>query len=61
MADSDLPLSLEGLLALLERLGGSEEVAVVRFALEAGVAREQVHDEVRREVERRTRTLTLGE
>ena len=61
MADSDLPLSLEGLLALLERLGGAEEVAVVRFALEAGVPREQVHDEVRREVERRTRTLTLGE
>jgi|1186.fasta_scaffold51389_2 hypothetical protein len=61
MADSDLPLSLDGLLALLVRLGGAEEAEVVRFALRAGVPREQVLEEVRREVERRTRALTLGE
>ena len=45
--------SLDGLLALLERLDGAEEAAVVRSALEAGVARERVLDELQREVERR--------
>jgi hypothetical protein len=40
MAGDDLPLDLEGLLALLERLDGVEEAAVVRSALEAGVPRE---------------------
>jgi hypothetical protein len=45
--------SLDGLLALLERLDGVEEAAVVRSALEAGVSRERVLDELQREVERR--------
>jgi hypothetical protein len=45
--------SLDGLLALLERLDGAEEAAVVRSALSAGVARERVLDELQREVERR--------
>jgi hypothetical protein len=45
--------SLDGLLALLERLDGAEEAAVVRSALEAGVPRERVLDELQREVERR--------
>jgi hypothetical protein len=45
--------SLDGLLALLERLDGAEEAAVVRSALAAGVARERVLDELQREVERR--------
>ena len=53
MAGEDLPRSLDGLLALLERLDGAEEAAVVRSALAAGVARERVMDEVEREVERR--------
>jgi hypothetical protein len=61
MADSDLPLSLDGLLDLLVRLGGAEEAEVVRFALGAGVPREQVVEEVRREVERRMRALTSRE
>ena len=52
MADS-IPYDLEGLLALLERLDGAEEVAVVRSALEAGVPRERVLDELEREVQRR--------
>ena len=56
MADS-LPLDLEGLLALLERLDGSEEAAVVRSALEYGVARERVMEELEREVERRLARL----
>ena len=57
--DPDDPLapargqSLEGLLRLLERLDGAEEADVVRSALEAGVARERVLDELQREVERR--------
>jgi hypothetical protein len=57
--DPDDPLapargqSLDGLLALLERLDGVEEAAVVRSALEAGVPRERVLDELQREVERR--------
>jgi hypothetical protein len=61
MADSDLPLSLDGLLDLLIRLGGAEEAGVVRFALDAGVPREQVVEEVRREVERRMRALPSPE
>ena len=57
--DPDDPLalargqSLDGLLALLEQLDGVEEAAVVRSALEAGVARDRVLDELQREVERR--------
>jgi hypothetical protein len=42
-----------GLLALLERLDGAEEAAVVRGALSAGVPRELVVEELQREVERR--------
>ena len=56
MADS-IPYDLEGLLALLERLDGAEEVAVVRSALEAGVPRERVLDELTREVTRRLARL----
>ena len=46
-------LDLDGLLSLLERLDGAEEAAVVRGALEAGVAPMVVLDELQREVERR--------
>jgi hypothetical protein len=46
-------MDLDGLLALLERLDGIEEAAVVRSALAAGVSRERVLDELEREVERR--------
>ena len=46
-------LSLDGLLALLERLEGAEEAAVVRSALAAGVPPAMVLDELQREVERR--------
>jgi len=53
----DLPLDMEGLLALLERLDGAEEVAVVRSAIEAGVPRERVLDELTREVTRRLARL----
>ena len=53
MADPGLPMDLDGLLALLERLDGVEEAAVVRSALAAGVSRERVLDELEREVERR--------
>jgi hypothetical protein len=53
----DIPLDMEGLLALLERLDGAEEVAVVRSALEAGVPRDRVMDELQREVERRLARL----
>jgi hypothetical protein len=56
MADS-IPYDLEGLLALLERLDGAEEVAVVRSALAAGVPRERVLDELTREVTRRLARL----
>jgi hypothetical protein len=56
MADS-IPYDLEGLLALLARLDGEEEVAVVRSALEAGVPRERVLDELTREVTRRLARL----
>ena len=45
--------SLDGLLRLLEQLDGVEEAEVVRSALDAGVARERVLDELQREVERR--------
>jgi hypothetical protein len=57
--DPDDPLapargqSLDGLLRLLEQLDGVEEAAVVRSALEAGMPRERVLDELQREVERR--------
>ena len=56
MADS-IPYDLEGLLALLERLDGAEEVAVVRSALAAGVPRERVLEELTREVTRRLARL----
>jgi hypothetical protein len=52
-----LPMDLAGLLALLERLDGAEEAAVVRSALDAGVPREVVLDELEREVERRLARL----
>lgn len=45
--------SLDALLRLLEQLDGVEEAEVVRSALEAGVPRERVLDELQREVERR--------
>ena len=45
--------SLGGLLDLLERLDGHEEAAVVRSALEAGMAQSRVIEELQREVERR--------
>jgi hypothetical protein len=57
--DPDDPLapargqSLDALLRLLEQLDGVEEAEVVRSALEAGVPRERVLDELQREVERR--------
>ena len=51
---------MEGLLALLERLDGAEEAAVVRSALEAGVPRERVMDELEREVMRRLARLEDG-
>ena len=57
--DPDDPLapargqSIDGLLALLERLDGAEEAAVVRSALAAGVPRERVLNELQHEVERR--------
>ena len=56
MADP-IPYDLEGLLALLERLDGAEEAAVVRAALEGGVSRERVLDELSREVTRRLARL----
>jgi hypothetical protein len=46
-------LNLDGLLALLERLDGAEECAVVRAALAAGVPSMVVVEELQREVERR--------
>jgi hypothetical protein len=45
--------SLEGLLALLERLDGVEEAAVARSALAAGVPAQRVLGELQAEVERR--------
>jgi hypothetical protein len=57
MAADDLPLDLDGLLGLLERLDGVEEAAVVRSALAAGVPRERVLDELQAEVQRRLARL----
>jgi hypothetical protein len=57
MASDPLPFDLPGLLALLERLDGAEEAAVVRSALEAGVPRERVLDELEREITRRLARL----
>jgi hypothetical protein len=57
MAGDSLPLDLPGLLALLERLDGVEEAAVARSALDAGVPRERVMDELEREVARRLARL----
>ena len=57
MASDPLPFDLPGLLALLERLDGAEEAAVARAALEAGVPRERVLDELEREVTRRLARL----
>ena len=57
MYDMELPLDMDGLLALLERLDGAEEVAVVRAALDYGVPRERVMDELQHEVERRLARL----
>jgi hypothetical protein len=57
MADDSLPLDLDGLLALLERLDGVEEAAVVRSALAAGMPRDRVMDELEREVQRRLARL----
>jgi hypothetical protein len=57
--DPDDPLalargqSLDGLLRLLEQLDGAEEAEVVRAALQGGVPRERVLEELQREVERR--------
>jgi hypothetical protein len=53
----EIPLDMAGLLELLERLDGAEEAAVVRSALEYGVPRERVMDELQREVERRLARL----
>jgi hypothetical protein len=53
----EIPLDMEGLIALLERLDGAEEAAVVRSALQYGIARERVMDELQREVERRLARL----
>ena len=46
-------LGVDGLLALLERLGAVEEAAVVRGAIAAGVPAPVIADELQREVERR--------
>jgi hypothetical protein len=57
MSGDSLPQNLEGLLALLERLDGAEEVTVVRSALDAGMPRDRVMDELEREVTRRLARL----
>ena len=57
MPEDPLPLDLDGLLALLERLDGAEEADVVRHALAAGIARDRVMDELDREVRRRLARL----
>ena len=57
MAADDLPMDLNGLLSLLERLDGAEEAAVVRSALEAGIPRDRVMDELQAEVLRRLARL----
>ncbi len=46
-------LGLDGLVAMLERLDGAEEAAVVRAALAGGVPEVVVLEKLRREVERR--------
>ena len=57
--DPDDPLapargqSIDGLLALLERLDGAAESAVARSALAAGISPMVVIEELQREVERR--------
>ena len=50
-------LDLDGLLALLERLDGAEEAAVVRSALEGGYSRDRVMDELEAEIMRRLARL----
>ena len=57
MPGDALPLDLEGLIALLERLDGAEEAEVVRSALAAGISRDRVMDELEREVRRRLARL----
>jgi hypothetical protein len=57
MAGDSLPLDLDGLLTLLERLDGVEEAAVVRSALDAGYSRDRVMDELEAEVTRRLARL----
>jgi len=57
MPDDALPLDLDGLIALLERLDGAEEAEVVRSALAAGISRDRVMDELEREVRRRLARL----
>ena len=57
MPDDALPLDLEGLIALLERLDGAEEAEVVRSALAAGISCDRVMDELEREVRRRLARL----
>ena len=57
MAPDPIPLDLQGRLALLERLDGSEEAAVVRSALAAGIPRDRVMDELERELMRRLARL----
>ena len=57
MPGDSLPQNLDGLLELLERLDGAEEVAVVRSALDAGIPRDRVMDELEREVMRRLARL----
>ena len=57
MPGDALPLDLEGLIALLERLDGVEEAEVVRSALAAGISRDRVMDELEREVMRRLARL----
>jgi hypothetical protein len=57
MSSDRLPMDLAGLLAMLERLDGAEEAAVVRSALQYGVPRDRVMGELQREVERRLARL----
>ena len=57
MAPDPIPLDLQGRLALLERLDGVEEAAVVRSALAAGIPRDRVMDELERELMRRLARL----
>jgi hypothetical protein len=57
MAEDPVPLDLNGLLTLLERLDGAEEAAVVRSALDAGFPRDRVMEELEAEVRRRLARL----